>query len=99
MQHAPHPDRAGNDQYAGDQEVGDLDPSQIAIAQQAHIVMQELEARAGKALDQRYYDIEWARMIPQVSSDLVALAVMSMVTLDAPALCVRFAFRIGFSLS
>jgi hypothetical protein len=34
----PHPDRAGNDQQASDQEIGDVDPSLVPIAQQADVV-------------------------------------------------------------
>jgi len=33
MQYPPHPDRGRDEQQAGDHEVGDLDPSQLAEAE------------------------------------------------------------------
>src|SRR6266700_4184654 len=49
---ATHRDCAGEDQQAGDFEVGDLDPAQVSEAQHADRLPREVEALAGEDLDQ-----------------------------------------------
>jgi len=51
-QHTPHSDRAGGEEQTDDHEVGDLDPSEVAQAQQAERVTFQVEAVAGEGLKQ-----------------------------------------------
>jgi len=50
VQDPPHPDCAGQKQCAGEHEVGDLDPSHVADAQQAERVAGRVEALPGRHL-------------------------------------------------
>jgi hypothetical protein len=53
-------DGEGDQHRAGDGEVGDLDPAQLAVGQQAPGVPGEVEAVPGQRLGQRHHDVERA---------------------------------------
>jgi hypothetical protein len=52
VEHSPQADGARQVQRPGHDEVGDLDPAQVAEAQQAERVVAEIETIAGECLDQ-----------------------------------------------
>ena len=56
MQHPPYPDREHEGKDTPGHEVGDLDPAQIAEAQQAEWVASKVEPGAGEHLDHDHND-------------------------------------------
>jgi len=70
--HPPHPSRKGNGQDAGNQEVGNLNPSQVAVAEQAERLAADIEAIAGERLDETHDHVERTAIAPRASRTLVA---------------------------
>jgi hypothetical protein len=56
LQHPPHPHRAAQEQQPGGHEVGDLDPAQLAVAEQADRVPAGVEPVPGEHLEPGHHD-------------------------------------------